>query len=113
MPALLQDHQLHSVQLPQSHAEFDDAEYERELINAQRKAEKTRAKKTGQFDGFYNAESNQVDSVNIPTSTQAVNPQVTSPQYQVPPANDDQIKAQQALQEKLNSLNSSDTNSNK
>ena len=51
-----------------SAAAAEDAEYERKLIEAQRKAEKKRSKKTGYSDGFFNEASD--DATNAPAVTQ-------------------------------------------
>ena len=81
-----------------SSAASDDAAYERELIEAQRKAEKHKAAKTGFSDGFYNDETNQTDGA--------------KPAPTIPAPTDAQLKAQAALQEEMNNLNSSNTNGN-
>jgi general secretion pathway protein D len=90
-------------------AAADDAAYERQLIEAQRKADKHRAAKTGFSDSFYNEETNQTDGAKPATTNQT---DAAKPVIVIPGPTDAQIKAQGALPEKMNSLNSTNTNGN-
>jgi len=81
-----------------SGAASEDAADERAQIEAQRKAEKHKAARTGFSDGFYNDVTNQTDGAKPATT--------------IPAPTDNQIKARAALQEKENSLDSANTNGN-
>jgi hypothetical protein len=73
-----------------SAAAADDAAYERELIAAERKAEKKRAKANGESDGFFNADDTilQTDRIGIATNgpNVLVNPPAVRVTVPAPPA---------------------------
>lgn len=68
-----------------SAAAADDAAYERQMIEAERKAEKARAKK-GQNDGFYNSEGTMLQGDSSPLVAPSTNsPAPEQPVYQFEP----------------------------
>jgi hypothetical protein len=73
-----------------SAAAAEDAEYERKLIDDERKREKKKFGKTKQYDGFFNPEPD--DSTNAPAPLNSTAPQTSN---EPPSATMDSVAAQE------------------